>query len=147
MGGVLDEPVPQQEEDGLVPVRSSDAGAAELARTLQHVLRHVAELELTGGVPPVPSARRSGGLHTIGPDGRAGLTLQDDQVLALAVEGVGVHSGLVGAREPFAELDVEDGIAQPPNHGEVFVCAREPEPVRPQRHVRRRNQVLVIEQR
>ena len=47
-------------------------------------------------------------------------------MLALAVEGVGVHSGLVGAREPFSELDVEDGIAQPPDHGEVIVGAREP---------------------
>ena len=147
MGGVLDEPVPQEEQHGLVPVRSGDAGAAELTGALQHILRQVAELELARGVPPVPCPRRGGGLHAIGPDGGAGFTLEDDQVLALAVEGVSVHSRLVGAREPFAKLDVEDGIAQPPDHGEVIVGACEPEPVGSKRHVRRRNQVLVIEQR
>ena len=67
-------------------------------------------------------------------------------MLALTVERVRVHAGLVGPGEALAELDVEDGVAETPHHGQVVERPRKAKAVRTEADVGVRDQVLLIQQ-
>ncbi|GAA3073129.1 hypothetical protein GCM10020254_16190 [Streptomyces goshikiensis] len=70
------------------------------------------EVEFALGVEAAGHGGALGGQQPVGADDLLGLFLDDEEVVAVRVEGVGVEARL-GAVEAGAELSGEDGVAQP----------------------------------
>lgn len=88
-----------------------DAGAADLDE-IGADRGEGGEVELALGVEPAGDGGALGGQQPVGADDLLGLLLDDEEMVAVRVEGVGVQAGL-GSVEAGAELAGEDLVAQP----------------------------------
>ncbi|GHD63210.1 hypothetical protein GCM10010336_19890 [Streptomyces goshikiensis] len=82
------------------------------------------EVEFALGVEAAGHGGALGGQQPVGADDLLGLFLDDEEVVAVRVEGVGVEARL-GAVEAGAELSGEDGVAQPLGGADLVLVAGE----------------------
>ena len=106
-----------------------DAGAPELDAVIEHIGRQRREIVLAVGVVARSGARHCPGLQAVGADHRVARQMLDHQVMAVGIESVGVALGLVRLLEAFAELQVEDPIAQLLDAQQIAETAGEARPI------------------
>lgn len=120
---VAGEAGPDQGDDGAVAVVGVDAGPSDLDEVGAD-RGEGREVELAFGVEAAGDGRALRGQQPVGADDLLGLFLDDEEVVAVGVEGVGVEARL-GAVEAGAELSGEHQVAQALGGAHLVLAAGE----------------------
>lgn len=120
---VVGEAGPDEGDDGAVAVVGVDAGAADLDEVGADG-GEGREVEFPLGVEAAGDGGALRGQQPVSADDLLGLLVDDEEVVAVRVEGVGVEAGL-GPVQSGAELADEDLVAQPLGGAHLVLVAGE----------------------
>lgn len=126
--GVFRDAAPEQAKHDKIAVTGGDAGPSQFDHP--RAKRFIgAEIELLSAVVAEAASRSFARLKPVRADHGVGRQVFHDEMIADVVERIGIETGGVRRGQAFAQLDVENGVAEGLCLAKVMIVAGEPEAV------------------